>query len=211
MRLFAVLLWIDLRRYWMFLALFAAMTALMPLTVTGAGAAREARAYQMLVAFGVLVCGVLTPFWLIAMDRLHQSMLLLWRLPISRLKVVACKLAIAVAVNLCVILVCGSFVFAEGGIDRMQLSDLFAFGVPVSILVTCICVPIYFLTNPQIGSIVGVFAGGLAATFFEQMITALLPTSRALTLVLAYGVVVAACLVCTIGTARQVEQGSGLS
>jgi len=200
MKFFSALFRIDLRRYWYCILLFAAMSVGMPILMAQKNQPKSDSPFQMLLAFSVVVCGTLTPFWLIGMDRVRGSMVILWRLPVSRAAIVASKLAAALLLNTLALIACGFIVQSTGAISMVELSRLLEFGLPMLWMISIISVPIYFLVNPQMAPIVAIPCVGLTIAVFLSLDKALLRISIPVAVSVAFLCAIAAALVCVRAT-----------
>ena len=200
MSFFSALFRIDLRRYWYCVLLFAAMSVGMPILMAQRDQSKSDTPFQMLLAFSVVVCGTLTPFWFIGMDRVRGSMVILWRLPVARATIVASKLAAALLVNTLTLLACGFIVQSTDAISMVELARLLEFGLPMLWMISIVSVPIYFLVNPQIAPIVAIPCVGLTIALFLNLDKALLKVSIPMAVGVAFVCAITAAVICVRAT-----------
>lgn len=169
MNFFSSLFVIELRRHWASISTFALMGLVMPIVLASGGQTATDRPYQLFAAFCVLANGIMTPFWLITLDRIRGSILILWRLPVSRESIVGTKLGIAVVLNSVILLSTALLLHSLGAISARHVILALEIGLPANWLISTLAIPIYFLLNVQIGAIVAIFVTGLATSLFVNL------------------------------------------
>ena len=195
---------IDSRRHLLSIAIYAAMAIGMPIFFAVVGAPSET-VFSMLIVFAVTVCAMMTPFWLVAMDRIRGGMLVLWRLPIHRRTIVATKCMESVAVNTAILLTAALIAHAYGTVSMIQLWRVLEYGVPLNSILTGTCVAAYFVMNPQI-AIFGALAGVGAVSLAFASIAPILSRLPIAATVLAYAAATATLVVVTLVVGKIVSR-----
>ena len=178
-RIFAIID-IDLRQSAGVVGLYALMAIGTPLLFAFSGSPHKT-VFQLLFSFAVTICAVMTPFWLVAMDRIRGGMTVLWRLPVSRRDIAMTKCLEAVGINVAVTMVASLSAAAAHGITWAQAAGMLGFGVPLACILTVLTVAAYFIVNPQyavfatIGVTLSVTLGFLAA--FSSLSSFIGPTA----------------------------------
>lgn len=190
---------IDAVRYVWGVGIYAAMAIGMPLFF-GASGSGHATVFQMLLAFALGTCAIMTPFWFIAMDRIRGGMLVLWRLPIARRTIAAAKCAEALAINTIVLVAAAVAAYLYGPLTGDELFRTLAFGVPLDWTVTALVCGVYFMLNPQI-AIFAAIAVAVAVSSGFTLVVSMFAGTSALAAVIAYifGAVAVAVTIIVLG------------
>lgn len=167
---------IDAVRYVWGVGIYALMAVGMPLFF-GATGSSHTTVFQLLLAFALGTCAIMTPFWFVVMDRIRGGMLVLWRLPLARRTIAAAKCAEALSINTAVLIAAGAAAYLYGPLTGDELFRTLAFGVPLDWIVTALACGAYFVLNPQLAIFAGIAVAVVVSSGFAVLVAAFGGTS----------------------------------